>query len=130
MLGNLHASLSSADFFPKSSFSKISFRNTIRVTNSLDPDQARHFVGPDLGPNCLQRLSADDSTRQRVKEGVVFRTVNWAATEILQKVDTQKLPKCAATKFKCLEHSILTPSSVSIFLRFFTFCGSNFSTDF
>ena len=30
-----------------------------RVSNSLDPDQAQHFVGPDLGPNCLQRLSAD-----------------------------------------------------------------------
>ena len=26
---------------------------------SLNPDQARHFVGPDLGPNFLQRLSAD-----------------------------------------------------------------------
>ena len=36
------------------------FYNTIRVSNSLDPDQARHFVGPDLGPNCLQRLSADN----------------------------------------------------------------------
>ena len=34
--------------------------NTIRVSNSLDPDQARHFVRPDLGPNCLQRLSADN----------------------------------------------------------------------
>ena len=42
-------------------FSKTSFRNIIRVSNSLDPDQARPFVGPDLGPNCLQRLSADDS---------------------------------------------------------------------
>ena len=39
------------------------FRNTIRVSNSLDPDQARHFVGPDLGPNCLQRLLADDTRR-------------------------------------------------------------------
>ena len=29
------------------------------MSNSLDPDQARHFVGPDLGPNCLQRLPAD-----------------------------------------------------------------------
>ena len=29
-----------------------------RVSNSLDQDQARHFVRPDLGPNCLQRLSA------------------------------------------------------------------------
>ena len=34
--------------------------NTIRVSNSLDPDQARNFVGPDLGPYCLQRLSADN----------------------------------------------------------------------
>ena len=27
------------------------------VSNSLDPDQAQRFVGPDLGSNCLQRLS-------------------------------------------------------------------------
>ena len=38
------------------------FFNTIRVSNSLDPGKARHVVGPDLGPNCLQRLSADDKT--------------------------------------------------------------------
>ena len=36
----------------------LDFFNTIRVSKSLDPDQARRFVGPDLGPNCLQRLSA------------------------------------------------------------------------
>ena len=30
-------------------FSKNSLRNTIRVSNSLNPDQARHFVGHDLG---------------------------------------------------------------------------------
>ena len=44
--------------------------NTIRVSNSLDPDQARHFVGPDLGPNCLQRSLADNKVipiGQRVK---------------------------------------------------------------
>ena len=40
--------------FFKSSFSKNSYKNTIRVSNSLGPDQAQHFVGPDLGPNCLQ----------------------------------------------------------------------------
>ena len=50
-----------------STFSKIYFRNTIRVSNSLDPDQAQHFVGPDLGPNCLQRLSADETIRPIVK---------------------------------------------------------------
>ena len=33
----------------------------IRVPNSLDPDQARHSVGPDLGPSCLQKLSADNT---------------------------------------------------------------------
>ena len=32
------------------------------MANSLDQDQARHFVGPDLDPNCLQRLSADDKS--------------------------------------------------------------------
>ena len=35
------------------------------MSNSLDPDQARRIVWPDLGPNCLPRLSADDTGRQR-----------------------------------------------------------------
>ena len=30
------------------------------MSNSLDPDQAQHSVGPDLGPNCLQRSAVDD----------------------------------------------------------------------
>ena len=50
------------DFFFKLTFSRKSFRNKIRVSNGLDPDKARHFVGPYLGPNCLQRLSADDNS--------------------------------------------------------------------
>ena len=29
---------------------------------NLDPVQDPRFVGPDLGPNCLQRLSADDKS--------------------------------------------------------------------
>ena len=36
------------------------------MSNSLNLDQARHFVGPDLGPNYLQRLSADDTRRQSI----------------------------------------------------------------
>ena len=53
--------LPSADFF-KLIFKKISFRNTIRVSNGLDLDEDRHSVGPDLGLNSLQRLyvSSDD----------------------------------------------------------------------
>ena len=49
-------------FFSKSTFLKNSFRNTLRISNSLDPDQGQHFVGPDLVLNCLQRLSADDTS--------------------------------------------------------------------
>ena len=33
------------------------------MANSLDPDQARQNVGPDLDPICLQRLSADNTGR-------------------------------------------------------------------
>ena len=32
----------------------------------MDPDQDRQNVSPDLGLNCLQRLSADGTSRQRV----------------------------------------------------------------
>ena len=39
------------------------------VSNSLDPNHAQHLVGPDLGPNCLQRLSVNNTSRQRVKSG-------------------------------------------------------------
>ena len=56
-----------ADFFQNQLFTKNSFRNTIRIPNSLDPDQARHFVGPGLGPNCLERSSADGTSGQRVE---------------------------------------------------------------
>ena len=36
--------------FPKRTF----FRNAIRASNSLDPDQVPYFGGPDLGSKCLQ----------------------------------------------------------------------------
>ena len=53
--------------FQNKLFLKTSFRNTIRVSNSLDSDHAKHFVGPDLGSYCLQMLSADDTGRVRAK---------------------------------------------------------------
>ena len=62
-------------YFSKLIFSKTSSRNTIRVSNSLDPDQDRHFVGPDLGPNCLQKLSADDKLSGFVVCRYLFQ--NW-----------------------------------------------------
>ena len=67
IVGNF-AFLSFADFFIINFLKKKSFRNTIRMSSSLDPEQVRRFVGPDLGPNCLPRLSADDTDRQRVNQ--------------------------------------------------------------
>ena len=46
-------------FFQNQLFLKKSIRNIIRLSNNLDPEKARHFVGPDLGSNCLQKLSAE-----------------------------------------------------------------------
>ena len=60
---NMHVlNVSDNSFNFETSFPENSFRNTIRVSNSLDSDQAQHFVRADLGPNCLQRLSADDKS--------------------------------------------------------------------
>ena len=50
--------LSSADF-SKFTFSKKFFQE---MSNILDPDQDRHTLCPDLAPNCLQRLSADNKS--------------------------------------------------------------------
>ena len=50
--------LTSVDFKSKLTFSFF-FRNTIRVSNGLYPDQNRRSVGTKLGPNYLQMLSAD-----------------------------------------------------------------------
>ena len=46
------------------------------MSNSLDPDQARRSVGPDLVPNCLQKLSANDTMMQRVKGVNIYKGVN------------------------------------------------------
>ena len=56
-----HAFVGLLTFFSKLILKK-SFR-TLSVSNGLDPDQDRNsvliWVSPDLGPNCLNRLSAD-----------------------------------------------------------------------
>ena len=49
-------------------FSNDSFWKATRVSSSFDPDQARHFTWLNLDPNCLQRISADSTGSQRVKD--------------------------------------------------------------
>ena len=62
MQRNFSRFLLSAFFsFQNELFSKNYFSNLTAVSNSLDPDQAQHIIGPNLHPNCLQRLSADDT---------------------------------------------------------------------
>ena len=67
-LNSLHAGwffmllLSFDDFFQNDLFSK----SSIRVSNSFDLDQAQQSVGPDLGPNWLQRLSADERVNRTI----------------------------------------------------------------
>ena len=45
------------------------------MTNSLNPDHALHFVGPDMGPDCLQKLSSGDISKLGSKVGVAFGMV-------------------------------------------------------
>ena len=67
MLGNFACFVDFCGFyFLKLTFSKISFRNTISVSNSSD--QARHFLRTDLALNCLKNLSADDTSPIAGKE--------------------------------------------------------------
>ena len=40
-------------YHPLITFANNFYHPLITFANSLDPDQARHFVGPDLDPNCL-----------------------------------------------------------------------------
>ena len=54
------------------------------ASNGLDPDQDRRFVGPDLGPNCLQRLSADDKSRiYQGKERVSGRYLDYCCIQAI-----------------------------------------------
>ena len=64
--------MSSVDFLSSKSYFPNILSKIQPVSNSLNSDQAQHYVGPDMDPNCLQMLSTDDTSRQIVKVGVVF----------------------------------------------------------
>ena len=49
--------------------------NNIKVSDSLDPDEVRLYVGPDLGLNCLQSLSTEETNRHIVNLKEVHFTV-------------------------------------------------------
>ena len=66
-------------FFCKINFFEKFFRGYHQVVKKiLDPDQSRRNVGPDLAPSCLQRLSADYTSRQRVTGDGIYKLVNFS----------------------------------------------------
>ena len=58
------------------------------MSNSLAPDKALGFVGPDLGPNCFQRLSED----------VVKSVTIWSQVQ-----NTFYFQRCTLWKIRILE---------------------------
>ena len=56
MLGNFHAFECRLLTFFIINFSKKSLTNTIRVTNTLNPDQDRWNVGLDLDPKLISKV--------------------------------------------------------------------------
>ena len=40
----------------KINYKKKLSKNTMKASNRLDPDQAQHFVSPDLDPNCFAKV--------------------------------------------------------------------------
>ena len=64
MLGNFGHFLSSADFFQNKRSEKK--YNQIDSVKQFGPRSGPTNCQPDVGPKCLQRLSADDTSRQKV----------------------------------------------------------------
>ena len=59
----MHTFMSSTDFFSAKLFKKI-FQEYHQSVEQFGPKSGLTFVRPDLGPNCLHRLSADDTSEQ------------------------------------------------------------------
>ena len=73
MLGNiLHAFCRLLIFFFQNHLFRKNLSGIRSVSNSFHPDQLEHFVWPELGPNCLQKLSADGISRQRANKCFVI----------------------------------------------------------
>ena len=70
----------SADFFFKVKF----FKKVFRVSYRLELGQAQYFIEPDLGKNCLQLVSSDVTSRQRIKNARLYREL-WFSGRVLER---------------------------------------------
>ena len=81
------------------------------MSNSLDPDQARLFVGPDLGPNCLQRFSVD-----RLRVISVCWDAYWKCLSLRDTLDKNMYPQNMLTLINSKKISIWMPSYLRLFV--------------
>ena len=114
MLGNFSCYCCCLLIFFIVNFSKNYFRNTTRMSNSLEPDQARHstFCRPDLASNCLHRLSADEKSRRPLarKELFTFEPVHEISNNVVcatsetsdQPAHTRSLIRAFASRLNIL----------------------------
>ena len=109
-----------SSFFSKSFFFKIHSGNAIKVSNSLDPDQPWRFVRPDLGANCLQRLSADDTMRQRVIWTNITTIFVWTENNCTNKCTWQIL---SMVKNSIEFPAFTLPHCLFIWIVFADLCG-------
>ena len=58
------------------------FKDTNKVSYSLDPDQAQYF---DLNPNCLQRLTADSKSSNKRGKSLVGHRLQFPFKPCRQK---------------------------------------------
>ena len=89
--------------------SSADFRNSIKVSNSLDPDQARLFIGPDLGPTCLQRLLADDTCNAYWVHTVCLHKSIYTADYIFRSIFFAGALRDSETWTKLKSFDIFTP---------------------
>ena len=102
--------LQSVDFFLQINLSKILSRIPVSMSN-----RGQMFIGPDLDPNCLQRLSADQNSREsllrplltghvhhitsnrivlQIKDALVHNKMNWNYFQICTLLQAE-LESCA-----------------------------------
>ena len=83
-------------FLKKNCFQKIISQIPSEHPTVLDPDQVGHYVQPDLGPNCLQRLSADITSNSN------FNTCPTAVVLCCKRI--YKIPNYSVVGFQFLYH--------------------------
>ena len=84
------------------------------MSNGLDPDQDRQNVGPDLGPNCLQRLSSDD--KSATSKDKVELVIPWSGSNTFLSRRNSKESALFATieAYLSESHTILALAKVKL----------------